>query len=136
RTSRVAQVSLTVVQVGYGFVNVKNLPPAYGVTFKPSTKGTLVDFIWKFTIGGVVVNSADARPSVTIVSPSGSSRTYTPDSCDGFTFVYKAYENKWEFDWEPKNAAEGTYYVIVRSGKTGQRFPDSGSGFPVVFKKY
>jgi VCBS repeat-containing protein len=136
RTSNVATVSITVVQVGYGFVNVKNLPPAYGVTFKPSPKGTLVDFEWKFTTAGVVVNSANAQPSVTIVSPNGSSRTYTPNACDGFEFVYKASENKWDFHFEPKNAAVGTYYVIVRSGKTNQRFPESGPGFPVVFTKY
>jgi len=43
--------------------------------------------------------------------------------------------DKWDFDWRPKNAAVGTYYVIVRSGKTGQRFPETGPGFPVVFKK-
>ena len=136
RTSNVATVSITVVQVGYGFLNVKNLPPAAGVTFKPSPKGTLVDFEWKFTMGGAIANSADAQPSVTIVSPSGSSRTFTPTACDTFSFVYRSSDKKWDFDWEPKNAAVGTYYVIVRSGKTGQRFPETGPGFPVVFTKY
>jgi VCBS repeat-containing protein len=136
RTSNVATVSITVVQVGYELLNVKNLPPAAGVTFKSSSRGTLVDFEWKFTKGGVVVNSADAQPAVTIVSPSGSSRTYTPTACDDFQFVYRSLENKWDFDWNPKSPAPGTYYVIVKSGKTGQRFPASGAGFPVVVTKY
>ena len=43
--SNVATVTITVTAAPYGgIINVKNLPPAAGVTFKPSSKGTLVDF--------------------------------------------------------------------------------------------
>src|SRR5262249_34838911 len=124
-----------VVQTGYGFVNVRNLPPPAGVTFKVSSSGTLVDFEWSLTIGGVIVNSSDVQPSVTIVSPSGASSTFTPSDSAGFEFDYAKGQNKWNFHWVPKSNAVGTYYVIVRSGKTGQRFPESGPGFPVVFTK-
>ena len=133
--SEPATVSITVKAVGYGFVNVKNLPPAAGVTFKPSSKGTLVDFEWKFTKSGSVVSSSDAQPSVTIQSPTGVITTFTPANCAaaGIKFEYKADSKLWDFHWVPKNAAVGTYYVVVHSGKTGQRFPATG-GFPVVFK--
>jgi hypothetical protein len=121
--------------VGYGFVNVKNLPPAAGVTFKPSKYGTLVDFEWKFTKNGTVVSSADAQPSVTITGPNGYSQTFTPANCGpaGIRFDYIASSKLWDFHWTPRNAAVGTYRVVVRAGKTGQTFP-VGDGFPVVFK--
>jgi hypothetical protein len=112
---------------------VKNLPPAPGVTFKPSYRGTLVDLEWRFKKGGVVVNSYDARPSITITGPGGYSRTFVQVGGDCSLFEYNSWSKTWDFDWKPRNAAVGTYYVIVRSGKTGQRFPDSGAGFPIVF---
>ena len=136
-TSAAQTFTITVKNVGYGFMNIKNLPPAPGVTFKPSSKGAVVDFEWKFTSGGVVVNSLDAQPSVTIqFGLTGTPRTYTPSSWrdDCTDFEYRTSEKKWDFDWRPKSTTPGTYYVIVRSGKTGQRFPETGPGFPVVFK--
>ena len=127
---------LTVKAVGYALLNVKNLPPAAGVTFKPSSTGTLVDLEWKFTTNGTVVNSADARPIVTITGPGGYSKTLSGGGAnDCSNFEYKTKDNKWDVHWQPKNAAVGTYYVVVTSQKTGQRFPDSGPGFPVVFKQ-
>jgi large repetitive protein len=134
-SSNTVTVSITVTAVGYGFVNVKNLPPAAGVTFKPSAKGTLVDFEWKFTSSGTVVSSSDAQPSVTITGPGGYNQTFTPANCAaaGIKFEYKADAKLWDFHWTPKNAAVGTYTVVVTSGKTAQRFPATG-GFPVVFK--
>ena len=56
-------------------MNVKVLPPATCGTFKPSSSGTLVDLEWKFTRNGVVVNSADALPVVTVTGPGGYSKT-------------------------------------------------------------
>ena len=128
----VVTVSITVEAVGYGFISVKNLPPASGVTFKPSAKGTLVDLEWKFTTNGVVVASADSLPSVTVTGPGGYNQTFTPANCApaGIKFEYKSEAKLWDFHWTPKNAAVGTYYVTVRSGKTGQGF----GPFPVVFK--
>jgi len=127
---------LTVKAVGYALLNVKNLPPAAGVTFKPSYTGTLVDLEWKFTTNGAVVNSADARPIVTIAGPGGYSKTLSGGGGnDCSNFEYKTKDNKWDVHWLPKNAAVGTYYVVVTSQKTGQRFPETGPGYPVVFKK-
>ena len=124
------------VQGSYSLLNVKNLPPAAGVTFKPSSSGTLVDLEWKFTTNGAVVNSADARPIVTITGPGGYSKTLSGGGGnDCSNFEYKTRDNKWDVHWQPKNAAVGTYYVVVTSQKTGQRFPETGPGFPVVFKK-
>jgi len=127
------------VQGSYVLVNVKNLPPAAGVTFKPSSTGTLVDLEWKFTRSGAVVNSADSLPAVTVTGPGGYSKTFTAGAgCAAANacakFAYSTTENKWDVHWQPKNAAVGTYYVVVTSQKTGQRFPDTGLGFPVVFK--
>jgi hypothetical protein len=131
--------TVTVNMQQYGFVNLNNLPPAAGVTFKPSSYGTLVDFQWSFTSNNVVVNSLDSLPSVTIVSPSGASSTFTKTSCSAAQacalFEYISSGNRWHVHWQPKNAAVGTYYVVVSSAKTGQRFPAAGSGFPIVFKK-
>jgi len=134
-SSSTATVTITVNAVGYGFVNVKNLPPAAGVTFKPSSKGTMVDFEWKFTSNGSPVASSDARPRVTIQFPNGTIQTFTPENCApvGIKFEYKSDGKLWDFHWKPKNNPTGTYYVVVYSDKTGQRFPASG-GFPVVFK--
>ena len=136
-TSNLATVTINVAAVGYGFVNVKNLPPPTGTTFKPSKYGTLVEFKWQFTKNGAVVASSDAQPSVTITGPGGYNQTFTPANCGafGFAFTYNSSYKKWEFDWKPKNAAVGTYSVVVRSGKTGQNFPSTG-GFPVVFRSY
>ncbi len=131
---------LTVKPVGYVLVNVKNLPPAAGVTFKPSSTGTPVDLDWKFATNGTVINSAESLPTVTVTGPGGFSKTFSPgagcaaaNGCASFT--YKATEKTWDLDWKPKNAAVGTYYVVVTSQKTGQRFPETGLGFPVVFKQ-
>ena len=89
---------------------------------------------------GVVVNSADALPVVTVTGPGGYSKTYSAgagcvatNACGSFS--YKTSENKWDVHWQPKNAAVGTYYVVVTSQKTGQRFPETGPGYPVVFKQ-
>jgi len=51
------------------------------------------------------------------------------------SFSYKTSDNKWDVHWQPKSAAVGTYYVVVTSQKTGQRFPETGPGYPVVFKQ-
>jgi hypothetical protein len=126
------------VKGSYVLYGVKVLPPAICGTFKPSSTGTLVDLEWKFTVNGTIINSADALPVVTVTGPGGYSKTYSAgagcvaaDGCDSFT--YKTTENKWDVHWKPKNAAVGTYYVVVTSQKTGQRFPETG-GYPVVFK--
>jgi hypothetical protein len=123
-------VTITGQQYDSTIVNVKNLPPS--VTYKPSSTGTLVDFEWKHKINGVVVNSSDSMPSVTIVGPPGSwsasgTFTYTPgggctlaNACT--KFVYSTSDNKWDVHWQPKNAAVGNYYVTVKSGKTVQTF--------------
>lgn len=133
-SSALATVTIAVRPVGYGLVNVRNLPPATGTVFKPSKYGTLVDFKWKFTKNGSVVASSDAQPSVTITGPGSYNQTFTPANCGqfGFAFGYDSSAKTWSFDWKPKNAAVGTYSVVVRSGKTSQSFPAT-SGFPVVF---
>jgi hypothetical protein len=117
-------------------VNVKNLPPPAGVKFRPNVWGTLVDLEWRFKMGGVVVNSWDAKPSITITGPGGYSKTFVQVGGDCSLFEYNTWTKTWDFDWIPRNAAVGTYYVIVKSAKTGQRFPASGAGFPIVFSNY
>jgi hypothetical protein len=137
--SNVGTVTIVVKPGSYSLINVRNLPPYAGVTFKPSANGTLVDFDWKFAVGGYTVASADALPSVTITGPGGYSKTFSPGAgCastnDCTEFVYHTSDNTWDFDWKPKNAAVGTYNVVVRSGKTGQQFPGNDA-YCIVFKK-
>jgi hypothetical protein len=92
-------------------------------------------------IDGVVVASADAEPFVAITVRKGDEdlpprlRGASPgDYCD--RFVYLSIGKMWDFHWKPKNAKPGSYYVVVHSGKTGQRFPAEGPGFKVVFSAW
>ena len=124
--------TVTVTQPQYGFLNVKNLPPASGTSF---SRGKEVDFEWKFTIDNIVVDSRDSQPTVTILSPSGAVvGVFTPTSPGGCKFEYKLSSNTHDFHWVPsKSLAAGTYRVFVTSGKTGQRFPATGE-YSVVVK--
>ena len=62
------------VTLQYGFVAVQNLPPPAGKTIKP---GSSVPLVWQFTIGGVAVDSSNAKPRITIAGPGGAT-TFTP----------------------------------------------------------
>ena len=134
RTSR--PVSITVVQVGYGFVNVKNhgAGGARDVQAEPEghARGLRMEVHDRRHRGQQRRRAAlgHHRHSLRRVTDLHADRVH-----DDFQFVYQALENKWDFDYQPKNAAVGTYYVIVRAAKTGQRFPESGPGFPVVFSR-
>ncbi len=141
--SNEATATISVVPQSYGFKNWFNLPPATGVTFKAGPYASAISLEWKFTINGVVVNSLDALPSITIQGPAGSAyataKTYTPgctsatvSGCDSFR--WEATDKAWDLHWKPSSAIAGKYYVIVRSGKTGQRFPATGNGFEIVLK--
>jgi len=125
--------TVTVKALQYALVNVKNLPPASGVMFKPSSTGTLVDLEWKLTTGGVVTNSSTVAPTVRVTGPGGYSKTLTQGTCGSANectkFVYSTSENKWDVHWQPKGCAVGTYSVVITISN-GQSF----GGYPVVFK--
>ncbi|MEQ1573768.1 MAG: Ig-like domain-containing protein [Vicinamibacterales bacterium] len=133
--------TITVIKPPYTFVNVYNLPPASGVTFKPNSKGTLISFEFEMKKNGTRVDISGARPRIVITGPTGwTAKTYTP-GCNSATvtacssFLYETSHKAWDLQWKPVNAPVGTYYVIVWIDETGQRFPETGNGFPVVFKK-
>ena len=134
--SEPATVSITVKAVGYGFVNVKNLPPAAGVTFKPSSKGTLVDFEWKFTKNGSVVSSSDAQPSVTIQSPSGVITTFTPAQLRRRGHQVRVQGGHQVVGLplaaEKRGGRDVLRHRLQREDRTA--VPDHWAGFPVVFK--
>ena len=130
RGSNVVTVSLTVNAL-YGFVNVQNLPPGPNKTFKRGTTATLK---WRFTIGGVVVDSNNAQVSVAITAPGGSVFTFTPQAPGSSSFTQPtANQWTWEFNWltvfppgHPQAGQAlpaGDYLVRVTSGLTGQTFP-------------
>ena len=60
-------VNLPLPNPQYGFVGVLNLPPPAGKKFNA---GSSVPLQWRFTINGVVVNSADADPQIRITGPA------------------------------------------------------------------
>ncbi len=111
-------VTVTYVSNDYGFIGVQNLPPPSNKSFK---LGSSAPMQWRFTLNGVVVNSADADPEIRISGPSGmlvfspedpgSSSFQPPTAANGYT---------WQFNWQTKNLAAGTYQVYIGSKKTGQ----------------
>jgi hypothetical protein len=106
------------VQLQYGFVNVKNLPPPSGTRF---TIGSSIPLSWRWTLGGQVIDTADSRPSITIVGPSGSV-TFTPESPGASTFQYSTTTFTWQFNWQTTKLLAGNYSVTLTCRKTGQTF--------------
>jgi hypothetical protein len=104
------------VQLQYGFINVKNLPPPSGTRIN---LGSSVPLAWRWTVGGVAVNTADALPLITIVGPTGTT-TFTPETPGNSTFQYTASSSTWQFNWQTKGLVAATYTVTVTSRKTSQ----------------
>jgi len=128
-----------VIKAVYGFLNVANLPPPAGKTFKP---GSAVPLKWQFTVDGVVYNSVNANPQITVVPPSGPSLIFTPQDPGSSSFQPPTAANgyTWQFNWQTKNAngtalPSGTYKVYVGSSQTGQTFGAGAFGpFSVTLK--
>jgi len=119
--------TVTVQQQQYGFINVKNLPPPAGTKLN---LGSSVPLSWRWTLGGVAVDTADARPLITITGPTGITTTFTPESPGNSTFQYTSSSFTWQFNWQTKGLVAGTYSVSVTSRKTGQ----TSSGGQVTLK--
>ncbi len=143
-TSGIQTFTITITNVVYTFVNIDNLPPKSGVTFKPNSKGTLVHFEFALKKNGSLFDSKLLRPRITIKGPAGSpwatAKEYTPGCTNAtvlacYSFLYETSDKAWDLHWKPVNAPVGTYYVIVWIDESGQRFPATGDGYPVVFKK-
>jgi hypothetical protein len=122
RSSNQATVSITVIPL-YGFTPVKNLPPSKSV--KP---GTVIGLSWRFTIAGIVVDSNDAVPQVSISGPGGTF-FYAPEAPLSGSFVLPTSKNgwTWTFNWKAVNATganltPGSYAVTIESRKTTQTF--------------
>jgi len=115
------------VQLLYGFINVKNLPPPAGTKLN---LGSSVPLSWRWTLGGVAVATADALPLITITGPTGVTTTFTPESPGNSTFQYTASSFTWQFNWQTKGLVVGTYSVTVTSRKTGQ----TSSGGQITLK--
>jgi len=136
--SSTAIVTITVNRLVYGFVNVQNLPP-------PSTKtfnlGSAVPLAWRFTVNGVVYNSVNARPRITIRRSDNSVvYTGTPTDAGASSFQPPTASNgyTWQFNWQTKGLVATTYYVYVTSEQTGQTCPNTlappSGGYPVKLK--
>jgi hypothetical protein len=127
----------------YAFINVLNLPPPPGKTFKI---GSAVPLRWRFTVNGVVYNSVNAHPQVTICAG-----TYIPPNTCGLGYVYEGDPTDpgsssfqpptasngytWQFNWQTRNRTSGTYTVWVGSLQTDQKYPGGAlAGVPITLK--
>jgi hypothetical protein len=121
-TDRVANRSVgsfnVTVQLQYGFVNIKNLPPPSGTKFN---LGSSIPLSWQWTLGGKALDTADSRPLITITGPSGSA-TFTPESPGASSFQYSTTTFTWQFNWQTKGLVAGSYTVTITCRKTGQTF--------------
>jgi hypothetical protein len=122
------------VTLQYGFVAVQNLPPPAGKTSKP---GSSVPLVWQFTLGGMAIDSSNAKPRITITGPGGVT-TFTPGDPGKSSFQPPTLANgwKWQFNWQSVDNAtgaplpSGTYTLSIASQLTGQTF----SGGQIVLK--
>jgi Big-like domain-containing protein len=129
-SSSVATVSITVNRLVFGLNPVQNVPPPPNKTFNI---GSAVPLRWQFTVNGAVFNSVNAMPRITILNPSGaiiydndpqdpgSSSFQPPTAANGYT---------WQFNWQTKGLAAGTYRVYIGSEQTGQLYPTNPVGGP------
>jgi hypothetical protein len=119
-------VTIRVIRLEFGFVNVNNLPPPSNKNYNP---GSAVPLAWQWTLNGVVIDTpdADSKPSISIVRPGGGTLSFTPADPGSSSFQYNSVSKTHQFNWQTKEAngsalPSGTYQVTVKSGKTGQSF--------------
>jgi len=119
--------SLT-VEVKYGFVSVQNLPPPSGKAFNV---GSSVPLRWQFTVSGTVVDSVNARPQVSILT-AGGLLTFSPADPGSSSFQPPTASNgyTWQFNWQTKDLAAGTYKVYIGSLETGQVYGAAAPNTP------
>jgi len=83
----------------YVLVPVKNLPPAS----RPVTSGSSLPIDWRYTLNGVVVNSADAAPRVTLRSVSkGIAFTFNAEDPGASGFKLPTASNLWTWSFNIK----------------------------------
>jgi hypothetical protein len=122
--STTGSVTIAVTKVQYGFVNVQNLPPPAGKSFKP---GSSVPLAWQWTLNGGVIDTpdADSKPSIQITRSTGATQTFTPADPGSSSFQYFTSTKTHQFNWQTQDTngtalPTGTYIVYVINGKTGQ----------------
>ena len=128
--SNIATVTINVPLV-YGFVNVQNLAPPAGKTFK---RGSNITLKWQFTAGGVPVDSSNAGPVIRITGPNGTA-AYSQQEPGHSVFKAPSASNgwTWQFNWQSTDEStqqalpQGTYTVQVYSTLTNQTFPMAGT---------
>jgi hypothetical protein len=132
-------VTVTInVPLTYGFLNVQNLPPPAGKTFK---RGSNVTTKWRFTIGGVAVDSSAAGPVLVFTGPGGLVATYSQQEPGHSLFKPPTASNgwTWQFNWQTINEVTlqalpvGDYSVQIRITQTNQTFPSPGQA-PIVIE--
>ena len=122
--SNIATVSITVTPtLAYGFAPARNLPPR-----QPVNAGSSVPLEWAFTVGGVAVDSSNARPLVTIIGPAGTQTFAAEDPGSSSFHPPTGPKWTWQFNWQtvaPGTGAplpKGQYLVTITSRLTGQTF--------------
>jgi hypothetical protein len=135
---RSAQIS--VYGPAYGFLGLQT--PCSGPTCTGNA-GSSNPLAWQFTLAGVAIASANARPEIwiyrssctawtagTLLSdgtpedPGSSSWQYEPSGRPAFT---------WQFNWKDPKAKAGCYLVYFGSRATGQTVPNGTAFGPIRF---
>ncbi len=132
-SSELVPVTVTInVPAVFGFVNVQNLPPPAGKTFK---RGSNVTLKWQFTLGGQAFNSSAVGPSLRFTGPGGLIATYSLQEPGHSDFKLPTASNgwTWQFNWQTiseqtlQALPAGDYTVQIFVAQTGQTFPTTGT---------
>ncbi len=122
-------VTVTVVSMAYGLEPVKNLPPPGGKKFRA---GSSVPLQWKFTMDGLVVDSSDTDPMITIRRAEDPLMVFTFTAEDPGNSSFRLPSSPswtWHFNWQTVDETgaklpKKTYIVDITIQKTGQTFTD------------
>jgi len=102
--------------INYGF---KGLLPPYAAPPSDFNTGRSIPLKWQYTdFSGNVVNSSTAAPSITITFGGNSIPVGDPGKSG---LQYDTITNTWQFNWQTKGVAAGTYQIWITSAQTGQR---------------
>lgn len=122
--SATAVVTVTVDggTANYGFIGLQS-PWTSGASAKI---GSAFPFVWQYTLGGLVVNSAAAMPEIRIRGPYNCAQGETAATLEFVAtpgnsgFQYFVSSNTWQYNWQTSSLGAGCYAVRIFSRQTRQ----------------